>query len=157
MLAGKSPSIGCVPSSNRARYQHERGVSSEAVVYYDIAQSICESLKWTIKTINNSPISEKQVDAILAELNHNRGCIATETNCPKDALKYHSQFNAMMLKEISNGPQGTDWRLGISWNQLGTAKMINELWEEGEDCFKRSIHQHRFQKKANTTSLGFIF
>ncbi|OCL12400.1 hypothetical protein AOQ84DRAFT_437031 [Glonium stellatum] len=120
-------------------YQHERGGSSEAVVYYDIAQSICESLQWTIKTISHSPISEKRVDAILAELNHNRGCIATETNCPKDALKYHSQFNSMMLKEISDGPQGNDWRLGISWNQLGTAKMINELWEEGEDCFRRSI------------------
>jgi hypothetical protein len=45
----------------------------------------------------------------------------------------------MMLKEFENRPPGLDWRLGISWNQLGTAKMINEFWEEGEDCFRRAI------------------
>ncbi|KAF2816920.1 TPR-like protein [Mytilinidion resinicola] len=84
-------------------------------------------------------ISEQEVDAVLAELHHNRGCIATETNCPKDALRHHGIFNTMMLKEFEGRPPGIDWRLGISWNQLGTAKMINELWEEGEDCFRRAI------------------
>ncbi|KAF2502331.1 hypothetical protein BU16DRAFT_612008 [Lophium mytilinum] len=84
-------------------------------------------------------ISEQEVDAVLAELHHNRGCIATETNCPKDALRHHSLFNTMMIQDFEGRPPGIDWRLGISWNQLGTAKMINELWEEGEDCFRSAI------------------
>jgi hypothetical protein len=45
-----------------------------------------------------------------------------------------------MSKEIGDGPQGTDMRLGISWNQLGVAYMINDDWTMGEECFRKSIN-----------------
>jgi hypothetical protein len=46
-------------------------------------------------------------------------------NRPKDALKHQLVFNSMMLKEFEEDP-GTDMRLGISFNQLGVAYMMND-------------------------------
>jgi hypothetical protein len=78
-----------------------------------------------------------------AEIHHNRGCIAAEMNRPHEALAQHTKFNDMMVKEIGDGPPGTDMRLAISWSQLGAAYMINDDWVKGEDCFRKAIHMMR--------------
>jgi hypothetical protein len=94
-------------------------------------------LSYTIET-DESP-TEGQINDILAEIYHNRGCIAAEMNKPKEAWMHHSKFNEMMVKELGDGPPGTDMRLAISWSQLGAAYMINDDWKKGEDCFLKSI------------------
>lgn len=124
-------------------YYHERGKSVDSTGFYDQAESICEMIK--LKLPHYSPLepqkalSKAQIDPILAEIHHNRGCICTETNQPAAALKHHGIFNAMMVAELGDGPYGADMRLAISWNQYGNAKMINKLWRDGEDCFLKSI------------------
>jgi len=84
-------------------------------------------------------VTHKQLDSILAEIQHNRGCIATEINDPHDALNYHKSFNAMMVREMGTSTSGNDMRLAISWNELGNAYMLNDDWWKGEECFQKSI------------------
>ena len=43
------------------------------------------------------------------------------------------------MQEIGDGAQGKDKRLAISWNELGNAYMLNEMWGKGEESFKKSI------------------
>ena len=108
-----------------------------------MAQYICTSLKERLPELPEpgSPLSvhHQQLDLILAEIEHNRGCIATEINEPYDALRYHTIFNALMVQELGNTFGGRDMRLAISWNELGCAHMLNKNWQKGHDCFQRSI------------------
>jgi hypothetical protein len=119
----------------------------ESGLFCDIAQNICESLQkfyplsYTIET-DESP-TERDVDNILAEIHHNRGCIAAEMNRPLEAWFHHNKFNEMMVKELGDGPPGHDMRLAISWSQLGAAYMINDKWKEGEECFLTAIRRMR--------------
>lgn len=84
-------------------------------------------------------LTKKQLDAVIAEIQHNRGCIATEINMPRDALRYQQSFNAMMAKELGSVKGGQDMRLAISWNELGNAWMLNRHWKRAEECFEESI------------------
>lgn len=108
-----------------------------------MADSICESLKARLheqpEGMSKNIVTHKQLDSILAEIQHNRGCIATEINEPHDALNYHKGFNAMMVQEMGTTPNGNDLRLAISWNELGNAYMLNDQWSKGEECFQKSI------------------
>lgn len=124
-------------------YHHERGRSSDAKLFNDLAQDICVSLKQRLRKPSGteSPSTQhwQSLDRILAEIEHNRGCIATEINEPSDALKYHTRFNALMVQELGRTQGGRDMRLAISWNELGNAHMLNRDWKTGQECFERSI------------------
>lgn len=92
--------------------------------------------------------------AALAEITHNRGCIASETNEPSVALAHFSNFNSMMVAEFEAKPQllQRDMRLAISWNELGNAHMLSRQWALGEECYNRSIETMRrlaFFKETN--------
>jgi tetratricopeptide (TPR) repeat protein len=108
-----------------------------------MAKEICESLKARLyeKPGGMSPgaVTQKQLDSILAEIQHNRGCIATEINEPYDALTYHKGFNTMMDQEMRTTTLRNDMRLAISWNELGNAYMLNDDWLKGEECFQKSV------------------
>ncbi|KAL6715525.1 hypothetical protein ACLMJK_006486 [Lecanora helva] len=84
-------------------------------------------------------LTKKQLDAVTAEIQHNRGCIATEINIPHDALIYQQIFNSMMAEELGCVEGGQDMRLAISWNELGNAWMLNRHWKRAEECFEKSI------------------
>jgi tetratricopeptide (TPR) repeat protein len=122
-------------------YHHERGRSSDAKIFNNLAEEICKSLQKRLKgsTTDLSQSHHLQLDRILAEIDHNRGCIATEVNEPSDALKYHLRFNDLMQKELGDVRGGQDMRLAISWNELGNAYMLNRRWEDGRHCFEQSI------------------
>lgn len=124
-------------------YHHERGRSSDARVFNDLAQDICFSLKRRLRRPSgtDSPSTQhwQELDRILAEIEHNRGCIATEINEPSQALIYHTRFNNLMVQELGHTRGGKDMRLAISWNELGNAHMLNREWETGQECFERSI------------------
>jgi tetratricopeptide (TPR) repeat protein len=108
-----------------------------------MAKYICETLKTRLyeepEAMSPNVVTHKQLDSILAEIQHNRGCIATEINDPHDALNYHKSFNAMMVREMGTSTSGNDMRLAISWNELGNAYMLNDDWWKGEECFQKSI------------------
>lgn len=111
--------------------------------YFDIAQSIVEKLKHCLdnQLMSDSSRSQtiKRLDTILAEIHHNSGCVGSETNDPAGTLKHFKIFNEMMMREIGDGAQCQDVRLTISWNELGNPYMMNAMWEQGEECFKRSM------------------
>ena len=95
-----------------------------------------------------------QLNFSLVEINHNRGCIALETNEPEDALKYHKLFNDAMVKEVANKASRDDMRLAISWNELGNAYMLNNNWSGGEECFLKSIEEMKKLENFERTMLS---
>ncbi|KAL1638138.1 hypothetical protein SLS58_008975 [Diplodia intermedia] len=98
----------------------------------------------------------RDLHASLAEITHNRGCIASETNEPLAALAHFTSFNAMMKAEFDKTPQlvQRDMRLAISWNELGNAHMLNRQWARGESCYNRSIDTMRRLAFFNETNLS---
>lgn len=44
-----------------------------------------------------------------------------------------------MLEEFGSKEHTNDRRLAISWNQLGNAHILNNNWDEAEQCFLNSI------------------
>ena len=99
----------------------------------------------------------KQLDSLLAEIHHNFGCVGTETNDPEGTLAHFKTFNELMLQEIGDGAQGNDKRLAISWNELGNAYMLNGLWGQGEESFKRSIATMHRVDDFKWTDVSFPF
>lgn len=125
-----------------------------------MSQTICEN--W-IARITTKPASSSQhqqyvrnLKAMLAEITHNRGCIASETNDPLKALAHFEHFNAMMEQEFTAdlSLQQRDMRLVISWNGLGTAYMLNKQWARGTDCFLRSMQTMRRLTSFQETHLS---
>lgn len=137
-------------------YHHERGRSAEARWFNDIVEHICQAwvkrLQAQQPPPSNSQVKLQRLDANLAEIIHNRGCIVTETNQPQEAIKYFEHFNMKMTKEFEATPElvKRDMRFAISWNELGNAHMLNRQWKKGEECFQRSIetmgYLENFQK-----------
>jgi tetratricopeptide (TPR) repeat protein len=115
------------------------------VLFNNIAQNICESLKLRIledpKTVPSDSDILSQLNYSLTEINHNRGCIALEVNEPVTAMKHHLLFNQMMIRELADKPSHNDMRLAISWNELGNAYMLNNAWRKGQECFEKSIDE----------------
>lgn len=141
-------------------YHHERGRSVDAWRFNDVAQHIGET--W-VKRLPKPQQSEGdaqdkvlKLNAMLAEIVHNRGCISTETNRPRLAFTYFEDFNAKMMRDFEVSPElvTQDMRLAISWNELGIAHMLNERWQEGERCFNRSIVTMRLLDKFEQTTLS---
>ena len=106
---------------------------------FEITTSLKETLPEQTDPASPQSVNHNQVDTILAEIMHNRGCIATEVNMPNEALKFQVTFNAQMIRELGNVRGGNDMRLAISWNELGNAHMLNKDWRKGQKCFRQSI------------------
>ncbi|KAF2656291.1 TPR-like protein [Lophiostoma macrostomum CBS 122681] len=138
-------------------YTHERGNSPDAILFNNMAQHICESLK--LRLLENPDLGRKgnvtlaRLNYSLVEITHNRGCIALEINEPSDAIKYHTLFNETMVKESSRS-EHEDMRLAISWNELGNAHMLNGDWSKGEECFLTSIEEMRKFKDFRPTTIS---
>lgn len=140
------------------RYRHERGKSTDAVHFNNMAQSICESMKLRVlehpEYVSNDPLILPQLNYSLTEIHHNRGCIALEINEPIDALKYQKLFNEAMIRELAGQSSHDDMRLAISWNELGNAYMLNQNWAKGEECFLKSIEEMRKLKSFQATMIS---
>ena len=140
------------------RYLHERGNSADAIFHNNMAQSICESFKLRIleepESASGTSVTLAGLNYSLAEILHNRGCIALEINEPSDALHYHKLFNDRMVKQLSGKAGEKDMRLAISWNELGNAYMLNDDWATGEECFLKSIEEMRRLRDYNKTTIS---
>lgn len=148
----------CRAKTKGARYHHERGYSSGSNEFFRTAQ-MCESLRPELEssTAPAAPELLRQLDAILAELHHNLGCIGTETNDPASTLKHFKIFNEMMIAQTGSSINGKDQRLAVSWNELGNAYMMNKMWQDGERCFKNSIESSRLLKEFHPTDTSFPY
>jgi tetratricopeptide (TPR) repeat protein len=108
-----------------------------------MAQSICESLKFQLyehsHALPDHGITHAELDYTLAELYHNRGCIASDANDAAEAMKNLKRFHGMMEEELGKNIQPTDMRFGLACNELGNAYMLKEDWGQGERYFQRSI------------------
>jgi len=126
-----------------ARYLHERGRPIESNLFNNMAQSICESLKFRLyehgDAFSDQDITHAELDYTLAELYHNRGCIASEANDAVGAMKNFTIFHDMMCKELGGETQCKDMRLGLACNELGNAYMLKDDWVQGEKYFLQSI------------------
>ncbi|KAF4539975.1 Tetratricopeptide repeat domain-containing protein [Lasiodiplodia theobromae] len=120
-------------------FYHESGNSLEALPLYEKAQRLGEYVERNLKDelFTDDTISSEDVTAMLAEIHHNMGCVATETNKPTDAVHHFTVFNEMMAEEARTS--GKQKEFAISWNELGIAKMMNKEWADAEKCFLRSI------------------
>lgn len=141
------------------RYYHERGYSIDSKPFFDSALKLSESLKPLLESTSKPAKPEllAQLNAILAELHHNQGCIGTETNDPQSTLEHFRIFNKMMIDESGSDICGKDGRLAISWNELGNAYMMNKMWEKGEECFKYSIASARLLDNYKPTDTSFPY
>lgn len=140
------------------RYLHERGRPADAILFNNMGQSICESLKLGLiengHNTSTSTVALERLNYTLHEISHNRGCIALEINEPHDALMYLTRFNKMMLDEFSRTKSRIDIRLAISWNELGSAYMLNEDWEDAEESFIISLKEFKKLDNQPITSLS---
>jgi tetratricopeptide (TPR) repeat protein len=121
---------------------HERGRPIDSNLFNNMAQSICESLKFRLYEYPNASdhgVTHAELDYTLAELYHNRGCIASDANDAVEAMMNLETFHDMMHKELGENIQRTDMRLGLACNELGNAYMLKEDWVQGEKYFLRSI------------------
>lgn len=122
------------------RFNHQRGNSLESTFYLDTAKSICTSLEDLLKEPGPEGVALlKSVKTLSAEISHDLGCIATETNQPEAALLHFRTFNTTMIEFAGGQSQSEDRRLAVSWNELGNAHMMNEEWILAEECFIRSM------------------
>lgn len=85
-----------------------------------------------------------QIDRTIGEIHHNHGCISAEINQPMKALEHQLIFNQMMLQELGDEP-GDDMRLGMSFNELGVAYMIND---------GKLFRRHSLYQSTHTSRLG---
>jgi tetratricopeptide (TPR) repeat protein len=112
-------------------------------LFNNIAQSICESLKFRLyehsDAFSNHGVTHAELDYTLAELYHNRGCIASAANDAVEAMKNLKSFYDMMQKELGDTTQRTDMRLGRACNELGVAYMLKEDLVTADTYFLRSI------------------
>ncbi|KAH7092430.1 hypothetical protein FB567DRAFT_625427 [Paraphoma chrysanthemicola] len=138
-------------------YQHERGKSLDAILSNNMAQSICESLKLRLlenpSLAKGSSVPMAQLNYSLVEMAHNRGCIALEINEPVDALKFNKLFNDTMVRDRS-AHDHEYMRLAISWNELGSAHMLNRDWAKSEQCLLKSIEEMRKYTKFKPTTIS---
>ncbi|KAK9776213.1 putative NB-ARC domain-containing protein [Seiridium cardinale] len=125
-----------------AWYCHERGRLTESEGFCEAAIEICLELRDILKEDpdRSKVLNLAQIDRTIGEIYHNHGCISAEINQPEKALQYQLIFNHMMLKELKDGP-GADMRLGMSFNELGVAYMINDDWVKGQRCFELSAEE----------------
>lgn len=122
---------------------HERGRPIESNLFNNMAQSICESLKFRLyespNAFSNQGVTHAELDYVRAELYHNRGCIASDANDAVEAMNNLKSFHHMMQKELGNKTGHNDMRLGLACNELGNAYMLKEDWIQGEKYFLQSI------------------
>jgi tetratricopeptide (TPR) repeat protein len=154
--------------SNRTRYCHERGRTVESDVFSGVAQRLCEELKkfYPLPPDDQQPYlpTERDIDNIFAEIQHNRGVMANEINRPNESLEYLLKFNTMMMKELGHGRPGTDMRLALSFNELGCAYMVRDDYPHAEECFEKSIssmekldNYERWQVSLPGVNLGVVY
>lgn len=146
-----------LPLADRDRYHHERGGSYESAELSRLAQAILETLL-TKLTGSKSKFKSELNDKVLftlAEIRHNRGCFATETNEPEEALLQFTMFNDLMTAQYSNGQlPSQDVRLAISWNELGISLMLNNRHVEAEPCFRKSLLAMKAQENFDPLQLS---
>ena len=129
----------------------------EATPFFDFARQLCDRIEQSIGEEEADLLSKvkPQLEATIAEIHHNLGCIGTETNQPQYTLKHFTIFNEMMVQESGSTVRGKDNRLYISWNELGNAFMLNKNWSKGEECFKTSIESARLLPNYQPTDISF--
>ncbi|KAK3673350.1 hypothetical protein LTR78_006896 [Recurvomyces mirabilis] len=140
-------------------YHHERGSSTDAESFNDMAHQICSTWLFREEERHHPGRGEwwtRKLNTILSELTHNRGCIVVETNKPEVALKYFQEFHRAMEEEFRKSPDlvKQDMRLAIAWNELGNAHMLNRRWDEGKKCFKNSIKTMELLVTFEPTSIS---
>lgn len=60
-----------------------------------------------------------------------------------------------MIAAVNAGSEAKTQSLAISWNELGVAYMMNKRWQEGEDCFLRSIDITKGLASFTKTMISF--
>ncbi|KAL1638140.1 hypothetical protein SLS58_008977 [Diplodia intermedia] len=131
------------------RFYHESGCSFEALPFFDKARRLGEHASYNLADgmLEVDNISSEDVEALLAEIHYNIGCVATETNNPGDAVLHFTTFNEM-IASVASAKHKREW-YAISWNELGVAQMMNKEWRKAERCFVRSIE---IMKEVNASS-----
>ncbi|EED16512.1 NB-ARC and TPR domain protein [Talaromyces stipitatus ATCC 10500] len=137
------------------RFNHQRGNSSESTRYLETAMDIYKILQNRSET---GPLNEdinNTIKRMVAEIHHDLGCIATETNQPNTALNHFIAFNKAMIEFADGEPQTKDMSLGVSWNELGNAYMMNGEWNSAADCFLRSMETLKQLENFRKVDLSF--
>lgn len=135
------------------RFHHESGNSADSAPFFELARSSAELLKSSHS--GNDQAHLKEVEATLAEIHHNLGCVGTETNDPESTLKHFEAFKNIVLEEAKVSSAPASLRVAIAWNELGNAWMLNKEWEKGEECFLESIRTTKEVANHERTDMSF--
>jgi tetratricopeptide (TPR) repeat protein len=137
------------------RFNHQRGNSIESTKYLETAMDIYETLQTRSKDGPQNEDINNTIKKMVAEIHHDLGCIATETNQPIAALDHFTAFNKARIEFADGKPQTKDMSLGVSWNELGNAYMMNEQWNSAADCFLRSMEILKQLESFKKVDLSF--
>jgi tetratricopeptide (TPR) repeat protein len=133
--------------ANFVRYLFERGFAEECKAFNKLGQSICEQSE-------NSLTEEVQCD--LRESHNNQSAAAAETNDPSACL-IHAQIwlDLSLKRKLPDGSLISDYELGIVYNETGVAYAMNNMWEDAEKSFIRSIEIFHGLSNYDDTMLGW--
>ncbi|CZR65067.1 uncharacterized protein PAC_14967 [Phialocephala subalpina] len=112
-------------------YFYERSIPENCETFFQLAQEICES--------QEGEPDEEAVD-LLSEIYYSRGADASEVNEPERCMEYTTKFWKLRLKHAETSLKGQrDLRLGMSYNQMGVAYLMNRDYESAVGVLKKAF------------------
>ncbi|KAI0505484.1 hypothetical protein F5B22DRAFT_627890 [Xylaria bambusicola] len=124
------------------------GFPQESKPFCQLAQSICETLKYTKPS--------DHVTEMLRESHNNQGSAANETNNPQESLHHNLMWlNLMRERVTAEGKEVIDYELGCVFNEVGVAYAMNNMYPLALDFFKRSVSTYQSLPDYDEKWLGW--
>ncbi|KAI0183805.1 hypothetical protein EV127DRAFT_464772 [Xylaria flabelliformis] len=129
-------------------YWFERGFPQESKPFCKLAQSICETLKYTKPS--------DHVTKMLRESHNNQGSAANETNNPQESLHHNLMWLNLMRERVTpEGKEVVDYELGCVFNEVGVAYAMNDMYPLALDFFKQSMSTYQSLPDYDEKWLGW--
>ena len=129
------------------RYLFERGFPHESRVFFQAARVVCER--------SDNKASE-EVAYQLRLAHGNEGCAAAESNDREGCLYHAKIWLKLSLDRVSPfGLPVIDFELGTTYNEVGVAYALNDMYDSAAECFLQSIAVYRSVDKFEDIMLGW--
>ena len=125
----------------------------EAIPLLDMGEALCASLD---SGSDRDETSNEELRCQLRRMfHHHRGVIGLHINTPKESLSHFRAFTDDLRSHFGDAHKGgTDQSLGVAWNELGNAFLQNEMWDQAEDSFMKSINALKGLEGATKVSIS---
>ena len=134
----------CLITDLGSRWQTEKGNSQSSDSNRDLlrlAYEICEQN------------SHRDIEDLLSDIHYSLGAVANETNDAKSCF-YHNAALLKIRETITEKNGKNDLRLGIAYNQMGTALMMTNNIVQAATSFQRAIDTYKELSNFNKYMLS---